>query len=103
MANAETTQLYAQSTFNGVPFSVEYTQTEIAKEIGVHKSTNSRELNKNITFARTKSEYMLIITVDNSSEFVYYEKSQMNLKLTFILHILIHLGNAGLMKILTVW
>jgi transposase, IS30 family len=29
-------------------------QTEIAKEIGVHKSTISRELNRNITFMRTK-------------------------------------------------
>jgi IS30 family transposase len=31
-----------------------YSQCEIAKEIGVHKSTISRELNRNITFVRTK-------------------------------------------------
>jgi IS30 family transposase len=31
-----------------------YSQTEIAKEIGVHKSTISRELKCNITFVRTK-------------------------------------------------
>lgn len=31
-----------------------HTRTEIAKEIGVHKSTISRELNRNITFVRTK-------------------------------------------------
>lgn len=31
-----------------------YNRTEIAKEIGVHKSTVSRELNKNLTFVRTK-------------------------------------------------
>ena len=31
-----------------------YKQTEIAKEIGVHNSTISRELNKNITFVYTK-------------------------------------------------
>lgn len=30
-----------------------HTQTEIAKEIGVHKSTISRELKRNITFVRT--------------------------------------------------
>jgi len=30
-----------------------YNQTKIAKEIGVHKSTISRELNRNITFVRT--------------------------------------------------
>lgn len=30
-----------------------YNQVEIAKEVGVHKSTISRELNKNITFVRT--------------------------------------------------
>jgi IS30 family transposase len=30
-----------------------YNRTEIAKEIGVHKSTISRELNRNITFIRT--------------------------------------------------
>jgi IS30 family transposase len=29
-----------------------YTQTRIAKEIGVHKSTISRELKRNITFVR---------------------------------------------------
>lgn len=31
-----------------------FNQSQIAKEIGVHKSTISRELNKNITFVRTK-------------------------------------------------
>lgn len=31
-----------------------YTQTQIAKEIGVSQSTISRELNRNITFVRTK-------------------------------------------------
>lgn len=31
-----------------------YTQTQIAKEVGVHQSTISRELNQNITFVRTK-------------------------------------------------
>ena len=31
-----------------------YTQTEIAREIGVNQSTISRELNRNITFVRTK-------------------------------------------------
>lgn len=31
-----------------------YTQTQIAKEVGVHQSTISRELNRNITFVRTK-------------------------------------------------
>lgn len=31
-----------------------YTQTEIAKEVGVHKSTISREFKRNITFVRTK-------------------------------------------------
>lgn len=31
-----------------------YTQTQIAKEIGVNQSTISRELNRNITFVRTK-------------------------------------------------
>ena len=31
-----------------------YNKTEIAKEIGVHKSTISRELSKNLTFVRTK-------------------------------------------------
>lgn len=31
----------------------EYSQAEIAKEIGVHKSTISRELKRNITFIRT--------------------------------------------------
>ncbi len=31
-----------------------YTQIEIAKEVGVHQSTISRELNRNITFVRTK-------------------------------------------------
>lgn len=31
-----------------------HTQLAIAKEIGVHKSTISRELNRNITFVRTK-------------------------------------------------
>lgn len=30
-----------------------YTQTAIAKEVGVHKSTISREFNRNITFIRT--------------------------------------------------
>ncbi len=30
-----------------------YTQTAIAKEVGVHKSTISREINRNITFVRT--------------------------------------------------
>lgn len=30
-----------------------YTQLEIAKKIGVHKSTISRELKRNITFVRT--------------------------------------------------
>ncbi|HAT8355379.1 TPA: helix-turn-helix domain-containing protein [Legionella pneumophila] len=31
-----------------------YTQRSIAKEIGVHESTISRELKRNITFVRTK-------------------------------------------------
>lgn len=31
-----------------------YTQTAIAKEVGVHKSTISREFNRNITFIRTR-------------------------------------------------
>lgn len=31
-----------------------HTQTAIAREVGVHKSTISRELNRNITFVRTK-------------------------------------------------
>nr|WP_131794649.1 helix-turn-helix domain-containing protein [Fluoribacter gormanii] len=31
-----------------------YTQQQIADEIGVHKSTISRELNRNITFIRTR-------------------------------------------------
>ena len=31
-----------------------YKQEDIAKEVGVHQSTISRELNKNITFVRTK-------------------------------------------------
>ncbi|MES2218233.1 MAG: helix-turn-helix domain-containing protein [Pseudomonadota bacterium] len=31
-----------------------HNQVEIAKELGVHKSTISRELNRNITFIRTK-------------------------------------------------
>jgi transposase, IS30 family len=30
-----------------------YNQTDIAKEVGVHKSTISRELKRNITFVRT--------------------------------------------------
>jgi len=30
-----------------------YNQSEIAKELGVHKSTISRELSRNITFVRT--------------------------------------------------
>jgi len=31
-----------------------YNQPEIAKEIGVHKSTISREMKRNIIFVRTK-------------------------------------------------
>ena len=34
-----------------------YTQIEIAKEVGVHQSTISREFNRNITFVRTKLGY----------------------------------------------
>lgn len=34
-----------------------YTQQRIADEIGVHKSTISRELNRNITFVRTRLGY----------------------------------------------
>ena len=34
-----------------------YTQQKIADEIGVHKSTISRELNRNITFVRTRLGY----------------------------------------------
>lgn len=35
-------------------FQAGYTQQQIADEIGVHKSTISRELNRNITFIRTR-------------------------------------------------
>lgn len=35
-------------------WSAGYSQTHIAKELGVHKSTISRELKRNITFVRTK-------------------------------------------------
>ncbi|MFO2972772.1 helix-turn-helix domain-containing protein [Legionella pneumophila serogroup 10] len=31
-----------------------YTQQQIAEEIGVHKSTICRELNRNLTFVRTR-------------------------------------------------
>ncbi len=31
-----------------------HNQTQIAKEVGVHKSSISRELKKNLTFVRTK-------------------------------------------------
>ena len=34
-----------------------YSQQKIADEIGVHKSTISRELNRNITFVRTRLGY----------------------------------------------
>lgn len=34
-----------------------YNQSQIAQEIGVHKSTISRELKRNITFVRTKLGY----------------------------------------------
>lgn len=34
-----------------------YNQSQIAKEIGVHKSTISREFKRNITFVRTKLGY----------------------------------------------
>jgi IS30 family transposase len=58
-----------------------YTQTDIAKEIGVHKSTISRELNRNMTFVRTVikslkpiADSVFTITGDNGSEFAYHEK-----------------------------
>ncbi|STX81280.1 Transposase and inactivated derivatives, IS30 family [Legionella busanensis] len=34
-----------------------YTQQQIAAELGVHKSTISRELNRNLTFVRTRLGY----------------------------------------------
>lgn len=37
----------------GALWKAGYKQEDIAKEVGVHKSTISRELNKNITFVRT--------------------------------------------------
>lgn len=43
-----------------------HTQTEIAKEVGVHKSTISRELKRNITFVRTMlNDIIYFLSVTN--------------------------------------